>query len=285
MRRPAELVFVTGAGSGIGRATARHFARKGATVIVTDINPVTAAETVELVRGEDGVAHGYVLDVADAAAFETLAEKVRHEHGVPDLVVNNAGMVIFGGFLEHSTEDWERTVSTHLMGVVHGSRLFGAQMTQTGRGGHIVNLSSVAGFVPSQFAPAYCTAKAGIRMLSECLSIELAHHGIGVTAICPGLIATNIAQDGQMLKLDDATVNRAQAAARRGMRLGSSPETVARAIERSVRHNRTVVPLRPEAWLGQAMMRLSPEAGMTLMGFGTRDNLLRLVRVFSKGAA
>lgn len=275
-----ESVFVTGAGSGIGRATSLRFAAMGAAVIPTDIDIETVQETAELVRRTGGRAHPYRLDVTDAASFEALAEEIRLDVGVPDVVVNNAGIVMGGTFLEHSMEDWKRVLDVHLMGVVHGSRLFGAQLVARGRGGHIVNISSIGGIVPFQVGPAYCTAKAAIKMLSECLHVELAQYGIGVTAICPGLINTNIVHNGALLDIDDELYDRTMGLADAVMPvLGSSPEKVAKAIVRAVEHNHTIVPVTPEAWLGAAAMRIAPGLTRTAMRFASKDNAIRLERL------
>lgn len=265
LRNPG-LVVVTGAGSGIGRATARAFGDDGATVIVADINDVTADETVDLIRERGGRAHPYHLDVADPLAWETFADVLMAAHGVPDVLVNNAGIAVIGGFLQQSAAEWERQLSINLMGVIHGCRVIAPLMVQRGEGGHIVNIASVAAYSPAGIGPSYCVSKAGVRMLSECLRIELAPDGVGVTVICPGAVATGIVGAGELV--DDLTglpghrVDRYQAiASNYVVRYGpllTDPARVARTIMRSVRHNWAIVPVRPEAWLGYAVSRLSP---------------------------
>src|ERR1700722_16215116 len=130
------LVVITGAGSGIGRATAERFARGGAEVIVSDIDGDAAAATVAAIAAAGGRAHPFVLDVRDGGAWGGFAQDVRSHHGVPDVVVNNAGIALSGAFLDQSTADWELIVGVNLMGVVQGCRVFGAQMVQRGTGGH-----------------------------------------------------------------------------------------------------------------------------------------------------
>jgi len=289
MKRDAELVFVTGAGSGIGRAAALRFGRLGAVVLPTDIDPHTAEQTAQLVRSGGGRASAYQLDVSDAAAFETLAARVQAEHGVPDVVVNNAGMLVAGTFLEHSMDDWRRVLGVHLMGVVHGCRLFGAQMVDRGRGGHLVNVSSMASFGPFPYGSSYCTAKAAIAMASQCLRAELAPHGIGVRAMCFGLINTSIAAAADLLATEPELLDAGKRASAWGMpRFGADPDRAARAIASAVRHNRAIVPVRPEAWVGAGVARLSPGLIRFAMTRGarlaTRENAERLSRLIPGGA-
>jgi NAD(P)-dependent dehydrogenase (short-subunit alcohol dehydrogenase family) len=253
------VVLVTGAGSGIGRAIALEFAGPATTVVVTDIDDLAAQETVDLVRAKRGKATRHHLDVTDSEAWEAVVA----EHGVPDVLVNNAGMVVGGAFLDHSAEDWERQLGVNLFGVIHGCRVVGRAMVERGKGGHIVNIASAASFTPVPSMPAYCVSKAGVKMLSECLRQELAPHGIGVTAICPGFINTNIGEHGVLVGVDDAT--RDAAVERLGalrdrlpLDLIAGPGTVARAVHAAVRLDLAVVPVRPEAWYGYVMSRVSP---------------------------
>jgi NAD(P)-dependent dehydrogenase (short-subunit alcohol dehydrogenase family)/pimeloyl-ACP methyl ester carboxylesterase len=255
-----QLVLVTGAGSGIGRATAFAFAEAGARVIAVDLDAESATRTAELSRligAPDAWAE--TVDVSDAQAMEKLAEKVALEYGVVDVLVNNAGIGLSGSFFDTTPEDWKNVLDVNLWGVIHGCRLFGRQMAERGQGGHIVNTASAAAFQPSRALPAYSTSKAAVLMLSECLRAELAGQGIGVSAICPGLVNTNITSTARFVGVGEDEQRRRQKSSARlyGMR-NYPPEKVADAILRAVVRNDAVVPVTPEARGAHALSRFAP---------------------------
>jgi NAD(P)-dependent dehydrogenase (short-subunit alcohol dehydrogenase family)/pimeloyl-ACP methyl ester carboxylesterase len=255
-----QLVLVTGAGSGIGRATAFAFAEAGARVVAVDRDAEAAARTAELSR-LIGAADAWAetADVSDEQAMEKLAEKVHREYGVLDVLVNNAGIGLSGSFFTTTTEDWRRVLDVNLWGVIHGCRLFGARMAERAQGGHIVNVASAAAYQPSRALPAYSTSKAAVLMLSECLRAELAAQRIGVTAICPGLVNTNITSTARFTGVDEEEERRRQQRSARlyGMR-NYPPEKVASAILDAVEHNRAVVPVTPEARGARWLSRVAP---------------------------
>ena len=266
--RPREyfgdtLVSVTGAGSGIGRETAFAFAREGAEVVVSDIDEASVKETAAEITARGGVAHAYVLDVSDPEAVEAFAERVSAEHGVPDTVVNNAGIGQAGRFLDTPPEEFDRVLDINLGGVVNGCRSFGRRLVERGTGGHIVNVASAAAYSPLQSLNAYCTSKAAAYMFSDCLRAELDAAGIGLTTICPGVINTNIINTTRF----DAPVGKGEAVDGRRGQLGRlfalrhyGPEKVAKAIVSSVKKNKPIRPVAPEAYALYGISRVAPQA-------------------------
>ncbi|MFJ2909294.1 SDR family oxidoreductase [Streptomyces sp. NPDC087228] len=257
-----QLVLVTGAAGGIGRATAFAFAEAGARVVAVDRDGEGAARTAEMARliGSPA-AWGEAVDVSDEQAMEKLAEKVAAEYGIVDVLVNNAGIGLSGSFLETTSEDWKNVLDVNLWGVIHGCRIFGGQMAERGQGGHIVNTASAAAYQPSRALPAYSTSKAAVLMLSECLRAELADRSIGVSAICPGIVNTNITATTHFAGADAAEEKRLQKRTSRlyGLR-NYPPERVADAILKAVVRNQAVVPVTPEARGARFLSRFSPGA-------------------------
>ncbi|ONI77714.1 short chain dehydrogenase [Actinosynnema sp. ALI-1.44] len=251
-----RLVFITGAGSGIGRETALAFAREGADVIVTDIDPAAARETAALIGPS---ASAYQLDVTNESAMRLLAEKVESDHGVPDVVVNNAGIAMAGPFLEMSAKQLQRIVDVNLLGVAYGCRIFGAMMAESGLGGHIVNIASAAAYTPSRSLPAYAATKAAVLSLSESLRADFASSGIGVSAICPGIVDTPITRATTFVGVDASKQDalRTKAAKAYGRR-NFPPSKVATAIVDAVRNNTAVVPVTIEAKVGLQLSRFAP---------------------------
>ncbi|RCW46025.1 short-subunit dehydrogenase [Halopolyspora algeriensis] len=254
-----QLVVITGAGSGIGRETALAFAEQGAEIVAADRDQTAAARTAELAGLLGPQATPYAVDVSDGAAMEDFAKHVQTELGVPDVVVNNAGIGVAGPFAETSVEDWQRVIDVNLWGVIHGCRAFAAQMTDRGEGGQIVNVASAAAYLPSRTLSAYATTKSAVLTLSQCLRAELASSGIGVSTVCPGFVHTNITARTRFVGLnDDGQQQRQQAATRMYRRRNFTPDRAAREILRTVETNAALTPITPEATAGLVLSRLTP---------------------------
>ena len=257
------LVSVTGAGSGIGRETALAFAAEGADLIVSDIDEQAASDTAARIAARGGVAHAYRLDVSDAEAVEAFAARVCDEHGVPDVVVNNAGIGQAGAFLDTPADQWDRVLDVNLGGVVNGCRAFAGRLVERGTGGHVVNVSSMAAYAPLQSMNAYCTSKAAVYMFSDCLRAELSSAGIGLTTVCPGVIDTNIVHT---TRFDPPPGKAGQVAGRRKQLEAMfaarhyGPDKVAKAIVTAVRKNKPIRPVAPEAYLLYGTSRIAPQA-------------------------
>lgn len=257
------LVSVTGAGSGIGRETALAFAREGAELVVSDIDEARAKETAAAIEAAGGTAHAYRLDVSDADAVERFADEVCAAHGVPDIVVNNAGVGQAGRFLDTPRDQWDRVLDVNLGGVVNGCRAFARRLVERGTGGHIVNVASMASYAPLQSLNAYCTSKAAVYMFSDCLRAELDEAGIGLTTICPSTVNTNIVRDTRIHAPADRT---GDVAGRRGQlqkmfalrRYG--PDKAAKAIVAAVKANKAIRPVMPEAYFVYGVSRVLPQA-------------------------
>jgi NAD(P)-dependent dehydrogenase (short-subunit alcohol dehydrogenase family)/pimeloyl-ACP methyl ester carboxylesterase len=255
-----KLALITGAGAGIGRATALELARKGArTVVIVDRDLAAAQQTAADVRNIGADAAVYQADVGDEAGMNKLAAQVNDEHGVVDILVNNAGIGMAGRFLETTPEHWDNILSVNLRGVLNGSRVFATQMVDRGQGGTIINVSSAAAFLPSKSMIAYGTTKAAVLAFSESLRADLADEGITVTAVCPGFVNTNIAKStvyaGMSADQQERAREKADAAYRRR---NYTPEATAKAIVKAVKTGPPVLPIAAESRVGYAMRRISP---------------------------
>jgi len=255
-----KLALVTGAGAGIGRATALELARKGArAVVIVDRDLAAAKETEAAVRDIGVDAAVYQADVGDETAMNELAAQVNDEHGVVDILVNNAGIGMAGRFLETTPAHWDNILSVNLGGVLNGSRAFGTQMVDRGQGGTIINVSSAAAFLPSKSMIAYGTTKAAVLAFSESLRADLADEGITVTAVCPGFVNTNIAKStvyaGMSADEQERARQKADAAYRRR---NYTPEATAKAIVKAVKTGPPVLPIAAESRVGYALRRISP---------------------------
>ena len=258
-----KVAWITGAGSGIGRAAALEFARLGAELVVSDIDDASVQQSAKEIAAQGGTAHAYVLDVSDAHAVDAFADQVCAEHGVPDIVVNNAGIGQAGRFLDTPADEWDRVLDINLGGVVNGCRSFGRRLVERGTGGYIVNVASMAAFSPLGSLSAYCTSKAATYMFSDCLRAELDVADVGLTTICPGVINTNIisttrfsAPVGKDEQVDD---RRGQIGRMFALR-HYGPDKVANAILSSVKKKKPIRPVAPEAYAVYGLSRVAPQA-------------------------
>jgi NAD(P)-dependent dehydrogenase (short-subunit alcohol dehydrogenase family) len=253
---PGAVVLVTGAGSGIGRATALAFAARGSVVLCADVvaesAEKTAAECAE--RGAASAA-SYTVDVADRAAMAALAQAVERDHGGVDILVNNAGVGMSARFNDMAEADWAWIRSINLDGVVNGCAVFGPSMVARGRG-HVVNMSSGLGYMHTATEVGYVTTKAGVLALSLCLRADWAGAGVGVTAVCPGVINTPIVERTRYL--GQAADEGRRQRIRKVFKRGHKPEQVAAAVVGAVERDRAVVPVGVEAWAGWWLHRYAP---------------------------
>jgi NAD(P)-dependent dehydrogenase (short-subunit alcohol dehydrogenase family) len=225
--------LITGAASGIGRATAIAAAREGAELVLTDIQPLDAV--VDQIRGS--VLHAATADVSDYDAVRALAEEVHAAHGSMDVVMNIAGISTWGTVETLTHEDWRRQVDVNLMGPIHVIECFVPAMIEAGRGGHLVNVSSAAGLFGFPWHAAYSAAKFGVRGVSEVLRFDLRRHGIGVSLVCPGGVDTGLVDTLHIAGVDRESPRVRKMTAHFRKR-ASSPEAAAAAILDGIRRNR-----------------------------------------------
>jgi NAD(P)-dependent dehydrogenase (short-subunit alcohol dehydrogenase family) len=268
-----KTALVTGSASGIGKATALAFARRGADLILCDVNEAGLAATEQEIRAIGRDVFTRRVDVADREEMRDFAEAVHARIDAVDIVMNNAGVALGAGLLDMSLDDWDWIVGINLRGVIHGCHYFVPAMVKRARGGHVINLSSTAGYVASEALLAYSTTKFAVLGLSEALRDELRRHGIGVTAVCPGVINTPITANARMRGVQ------AMPKVREGFidlfrRRNYSPARVAENILKAVQRNRAVAPISPEAWFAYLAKRVAP-AGIAWLNRKLSDRARR----------
>ena len=223
-------VLITGAASGIGRATAIRAAAAGAALVLTDINAVgLAAVSDELKAAGAEVVHAAGADLTDLDAVRHFASIVHSRGGSVDVVMNIAGVSAWGPVDKLEHRQWRAMVEVNLMGPIHVIETFVPPMIEAGRGGWLVNVSSAAGLIGLPWHAAYSASKFGLRGVSEVLRFDLRRHGIGVSLVCPGGVATPLTDTVEIAGLDkhSPAFRRMHA---RFVRRAVSPEAAAKAI-------------------------------------------------------
>lgn len=247
-----QRIFITGGGSGLGRALAQRYAQAGWRVCIGDIDDARGAETLAALQQTGATAHYLRCDVREESQLQAAAEWLRtHWNGV-DVVVNNAGVAVAGGIAEVPLADWQWIVDINLLGVVRGCKVFAPLLRAQG-GGHIVNVASMAGLIHPPKMAAYNATKAAVVALSETLKLELAPDRIGVSVVCPAFFRTNLAQS---LRAADADVARITHKLVDKAKLGAEPiaEQVFAGVARGDFHILT----HPDARIAWMIKRLAP---------------------------
>ena len=261
MKIAGSDVFITGAASGIGRATALQAAAEGARVHLTDVNADLLKQTTADIEDLGGdVGFSEALDIADHDAVRAMAKRLTDEYGAMDVVMNIAGISAWGTVrsLEHDT--WRAMVEVNLMGPIHVIE----ELVPAGRGGHLVNVSSAAGIIGMPWHAAYSASKFGLRGVSEVLRFDLRRHRIGVSLVCPGAVATPLTETIELAGVDKSSDRFAklQAHFRKG---AVSPEEAAEAILKGVRRNKYWVYTSNDIRLIHAVQRHLPSVYALLM--------------------
>jgi NAD(P)-dependent dehydrogenase (short-subunit alcohol dehydrogenase family) len=249
-------VLITGAASGIGRAAALAFARRGARIIATDINLVALRQVQMDVEALGSRCTIHQLDVSSSDAVRELAEKLHASLGALDVLINNAGIGYLGQFLQSDLAHWQRVLDINVMGVVHGCYHFIPQMLKAGGPRHVLNVASAAGLYPSPTMAAYAASKHAVFGFNEVLKMELADSDICVTTVCPGIINTPIthARNNVSPSVDEAQLTRLH---KYYQTKGCGPEVVAEGMVRAVQKNQDLLLVGPFAKVLFHLRRLS----------------------------
>lgn len=251
-------VFLTGAASGIGRATAIAAAREGASLFLTDVDQAGLITVVEEITSAGGdVAYAAPVDVSDHDAVRAMATEITAQHGAMDVVMNIAGIASWGTITAMPHRTWQRVVDVNLMGPIAVLEYLVPPMIEAGRGGQVVNVSSAAGIIGMPWHAAYSASKFGLRGVSEVLRFDLARHRIGVSLVCPGGVDTGLTETVQIAGVDKTSpqFSRLQAHFRKR---AVTPEHAAGAILRGITRNRYWVYTSPDIRLAHLAQRYFP---------------------------
>lgn len=192
MNLRGKQVLVTGAASGIGYECARAFARRGASLVISDIDATGLEKARQELTAGGTPCFAHICNVADAASVAAFSSAVNESVGAMDVLVNNAGVAFLGAFEETPISEWRRILDVNVMGIVHCINAFLPAMRNAGGPRKIVNVASLAGVAPAPNMSAYAASKHAVIGLSEVLALELYDTDLSVLVVCPGIINTNI---------------------------------------------------------------------------------------------
>ncbi|WP_372630270.1 SDR family NAD(P)-dependent oxidoreductase [Cohnella sp.] len=194
-RLAGKTAIVTGSTRGIGRGIAVRYGREGANVVVSGTNAELCEEVAESIRREGGSAIGIVCDVSDLDQINRLYDKTLEKFGEINIVVNNAGIAVFQPFIEVEPETVRKIWNVNLFGTFFSGQRAAKEMIRQGKGGKIINMSSISEEVGTADLTQYAMTKGGIKIMTKCMALELAQYGINVNAIGAGVIDTDISME------------------------------------------------------------------------------------------
>jgi NAD(P)-dependent dehydrogenase (short-subunit alcohol dehydrogenase family) len=251
-----KVAVITGAGSGIGRALAQALAVEGCHLALVDIDAAGLQATAQLLAGKPVRISTHVASVADRERMAVLPAEIDSEHGAIHILFNNAGVTLNKSFEDHSLDDMDFVLGINLWGVLYGCHYFLPYLKKHSEA-HIINTSSMAGFLGFPNQSSYSLTKAAVKALSETLRVELAYYNIGVTSIHPGAIKTNILT-AALQKSGDANLEDTKKMAALVDRFGKTPEYLAERVVKAVKANRMRVLIGVDAYIIDWLKRLLP---------------------------
>ena len=231
MRLAGQTAVITGSGRGIGRAVLELFLSEGAAVVLNDCRREEAERLRDELKALGGKVELVVGDITEPATADRLAGAAMGTFGRLDILVNNAAIFVTHDFVQDDFESWRRVMENNLYGAVHCSRAAAKKMVESGRGGRIVNVSSVHGFLAESRSSHYDVAKGGLDQLTRALAVELAPHGILVNGVAPGFVDTPMSLVNGVNELETETFRRIYVERRRiPLARAAQPEEIARVI-------------------------------------------------------
>jgi len=262
MEIEGRKALITGAASGIGRATAIKMGGLGARLFLTDINADGLEETGRVIEERGGeVCLARALDVSDYEAMRSLAEEIHSGFGPLDILANIAGVALFSQVEDMTHDQWERIVDVNLWGPFHAIECFVPEMVRAGRGGHVLSVSSTAGIIGLPWHVAYAGTKHALVGASEVLLFDLRKHGIGVSVILPGAVDTGIIQT-TVINADEEACRKSRALFGR---YAIPPERVADLIVDAIQKNKFMVITTADIKLLYFLKRVFPPAYRLVM--------------------
>jgi NAD(P)-dependent dehydrogenase (short-subunit alcohol dehydrogenase family) len=253
-----KVAVITGAGSGIGKGLAEELARRGAHVVISDIDTERITKVAEGIAGSDDTVTALTVDVSNYEAVKKMIDDTVAVHGRLDYMFNNAGIAVGGPAKDFLIDDWRTVIDVNLYGVVHGAAVAYPLMVKQGFG-HIVNTASIEGLAPLVATASYVTSKYGVVGLSSALRVEGAEHGVQVSVVCPGYVRTAIFTDSKSIGIDKQNLEEFHDW------MGVSPEECARQILRGVERNDAFIIVTFFAKFLWVLNRISPDLVIRIM--------------------
>lgn len=252
-----KIAVITGAASGIGRELALQMSREGAAIIAADYDKKNLDETEKLVKSSGGTAFGFKVDISDSKQVNKFAADVKKKHGSIDMLINNAGVTLFGKFDELKMADFEWIMNINLWGAIYTTKAFLPELKDK-QGAYLVNVASIFGVIGTGNQSAYCATKFGLRGFTEALQDELHAFPVKVISVLPGGIKTNIAKNARVIKDGSVLKDTAKLEKRLAKISKTTAAEAASQIIEGMRKNKARIRIGSDARFLDRLQRLVP---------------------------